>query len=381
MALTNVDITSIIAFIIKIIIYAGIVQGLYAAMVLTHTKLKNPANLYLAILLLVLSFSIFHSTVIIPYFNQFHKISFQFKEPFLLLVVPLIWLYVKKLDKPEFQFKSKHLLHFAPFLIVMSFSLLFLTHNSNNQTQDDFNSHAIILGILIYILTFGQYLFYLYYIFQLIGNFKLKALNELSNTENIDPAWLRIFLVTFIAVFILLIVMMVIAIHKIDAKYFNNIIAVIFALTIYVLGYKGLFQQTIQIDVTKDSIEGDLKINKNISEPKVDAQVLKRLLDYMQQSKPYHDSNLTLTSLASQINISRNQLSEIINSGTGGNFYDFINKYRVDDVKDMMVNIKYKDYTILAIAFEAGFPSKSTFNSIFKKHTGLTPSGYKSGLL
>lgn len=101
----------------------------------------------------------------------------------------------------------------------------------------------------------------------------------------------------------------------------------------------------------------------------------------MNQQKPYHDPELTLTSLANSVNISRNQLSEIINTGTGGNFYDFVNKYRVEEVKQLMQNPKFKDFTILAIAFEAGFPSKSTFNSIFKKFTGLTPSVYRNGLL
>jgi YesN/AraC family two-component response regulator len=116
------------------------------------------------------------------------------------------------------------------------------------------------------------------------------------------------------------------------------------------------------------------------SENKIDEKLLQKVLDYMETSKPYHDSELTLTSLASQMNINRNQLSEIINTGTGGNFYDFINKYRVDEVKQLIENPKFKDYTMLAIAFEAGFASKSTFNSIFRKATGLTPTEYKEKL-
>jgi YesN/AraC family two-component response regulator len=98
----------------------------------------------------------------------------------------------------------------------------------------------------------------------------------------------------------------------------------------------------------------------------------------MNTHKPFVDPELTLTTLANQMNVSRNQMSELINSGTGNNFYDFINKFRVEEVKQIMVNPKYKDYTLLAIAFEAGFPSKSTFNSIFKKFTGKTPTEFKN---
>lgn len=74
----------------------------------------------------------------------------------------------------------------------------------------------------------------------------------------------------------------------------------------------------------------------------------------MEKYKPHRDSELTLTILAKQLNISRNQLSEIINSGIGYNFYDFINKYRTEDVKQMLNDPSYKDFTLLAIAFDAG---------------------------
>lgn len=373
-----VQLAEILSITTKIIIYAGIVQGVYSAFVLTHTRHQNPANYYLAILLAVLSVSILHSVFIIPYFHNYHQINFEIKEPFVLLVVPFIWFYVKKLNEPEFHFAQKHLLHFVPFVIVMLFSLFFLTHHSDVSEVGRFHSHAFIANIVIYIIALGQYFFYLVYILRLIKNFKTKALNELSNTENIDPAWLSVFLITFLVLFILLIVMMAIAIHRINATYFNSIVSIIFAFTIYVLGYKGLFQQAILPVIETIPLIKNVKDDKALSETKVDEQLLSKLLDFMVKQKPYHDPELTLTSLANQVGISRNLLSDLINSGTGGNFYDFVNKYRVDEVKQLMADPKFKDYTILAIAFEAGFPSKSTFNSIFKKFTDITPSGYRN---
>jgi AraC-like DNA-binding protein len=369
------EITSVI---IKIIIYAGIVQGFYSAFLLSHTRLRNPANHYLALLLAVLGFSILHSTFIIPYFHHFHNTSFQIREPFILLVVPLIWLYVKKLNDPKFKFIKKHLFHFIPFLVIMFFSAFFMLHHANISNNSRFDNHTFILNSTLYVIALVQYLFYLIFMLRLIRNFKAKALNELSNTENIDPAWLRIFLFTFLSVFLLLIVMMVIAIHRLNFNYFNSIVSLVFALIIYILGYKGLFQKAIlpeHIEII-DNVQTD-KINNDV---KIDEKLLEKLINFMVNEKPYFDPELSLTSLAGLVKINRNQLSELINSGTGGNFYDFVNKYRVDEVKLLMDSPKYKDYTLLAIAFEAGFPSKSTFNSIFKKFTGLTPSEYKSGL-
>jgi AraC-like DNA-binding protein len=370
----------VVSTLIKIIIYAGIVQGFYTAVVLTHTRLRNPANHYLAVLLVVLSISILHSTFIIPYFHRFHQTDFHIKEPFILLVIPFIWMYVKKLNEPEFRFTSKQLLHFSPFVIIMLFSVILLSHKKSIATSDNFSSHTTILNILLYAIAFVQYIFYLVYILRIIGQFKAKALSELSNTENIDPAWLRIFLITFLLIFLLLIVMMAIAIHNFEAGHFNQVVSLVFALAIFILGYKGLFQQTIGLVQPVNIDEETEFIAKESSPVAFDEQLVKKLLEFMAIRKPYHDPELTLTGLASQFEISRNQLSELINTGTGGNFYDFVNKYRVDEVKQLFENKRYKDYTILAIAFEAGFPSKSTFNSIFKKFTGLTPSEYRNRL-
>jgi len=254
---------------------------------------------------------------------------------------------------------------------------MFLSHNQSTNNDEQTLLHSFILSISISAFALVQYIFYLSYILKQIRSFKAKALSELSNTENIDLTWLRIFLFTFLTVFVLLVFMMVILIHRLNITYFNNIISIVFALAIYVLGYKGLFQQTI---LPVNTI-GKLTEDKPSFESKIDDQVLNRLLDYMDRQKPYNDPELTLTSLADLVSIGRNQLSEVINSGTGSNFYDFVNKYRVDEVKQLMQNPKFKDFTILAIAFEAGFPSKSTFNSIFKKFTGLTPSVYRNRLL
>lgn len=362
----------------QVIIYAGIIQGFYSAFVLTHTKLRNPANRYLAFLLMVLSFSILHSTFIVPYFHHSHGTDFHIKEPFILLVIPFVWLYVKKLNEPQFRFAKRHLLHFVPFVMVMLFSITLFAYKKNVIPDSRFYSHTLTVNIILYIIALGLYIFYLIYILRILRSFKVKALNELSNTEDIDPTWIRIFLFTFLVIFVLLIGMMIIAIHRLEAGYFNQLVALVFALAIYILGYKGLFQQTIMPQ--KPEIEPPImgKPEKDTSVNPLDEQLLKKLLDFMVSSKPYHDPELTLTALASQFQISRNQLSELINTGTGGNFYDFVNKYRVEEVKLLMENPRYKDYTILAIAFEAGFPSKSTFNSIFKKFTGLTPSEYKS---
>lgn len=372
-------INSIISVIVQIIIYAGIVQGFYSSIILTHTYRKNPANNFLSALLIILSLSIIHSIFIIPYFHSFHHTDFHVKEPFIFLTMPILWMYVKKLNEPSFKFALKDVIHLLPFIIIMLISFIFLIH-SNTHNKESLNNHTLIGNVFIYVIAFAQYTFYLIYILRLLKVFKSKVLNEFSNTENLDPAWLKIFLITFLVVFILSLFMMVIAIHNLTVNYFNNMVALVFSVTIFVFGYKGIYQQTINTENNKNLEQSGL--SKNVfPENKIDEKLLNRLRDFMTINKPFQDAELTLTGLAKQIEISRNQLSELINTGTGGNFYDFVNNYRVEEVKVLMKNPRYKDFTLLAMAYEAGFPSKSTFNSIFKKFTGMTPSEYRNRLI
>ena len=77
------------------------------------------------------------------------------------------------------------------------------------------------------------------------------------------------------------------------------------------------------------------------------------------------------------MDLSKGYLSQIINQKEGKNFFDFINHYRVEDVKEKLNDDAYSHFSILGVALEAGFKSKSTFNAVFKKMTGMTPSQFK----
>ncbi|MEM6805403.1 MAG: helix-turn-helix domain-containing protein [Bacteroidota bacterium] len=103
----------------------------------------------------------------------------------------------------------------------------------------------------------------------------------------------------------------------------------------------------------------------------------KSLIELMQQDKLYEDIDLTLENLAQSLQISSGYLSQIINEKEQKNFFEFVNLYRVESVKEKLLNPEFEHYTIMGIALESGFKSKSTFNSVFKKFTGQTPSTFK----
>jgi AraC-like DNA-binding protein len=102
----------------------------------------------------------------------------------------------------------------------------------------------------------------------------------------------------------------------------------------------------------------------------------KVLIKYMREKMPYRKESLTLKQIAEDLNIHANNLSQVINKKEGCNFRDFINSFRVEEVKKELLKPRSKDKNILSIAYESGFNSKSAFNLIFKKHTDMTPSEY-----
>ena len=102
-----------------------------------------------------------------------------------------------------------------------------------------------------------------------------------------------------------------------------------------------------------------------------------RLLQLMEEEKLYRDAQLSMDTLAEKTQLSNGYLSKIINQKEGKNFYNFVNAFRIAEVKTYLTLPDYDHYSILGIGLEAGFKSKSTFNAVFKKMTGMTPSAYK----
>jgi AraC-like DNA-binding protein len=152
---------------------------------------------------------------------------------------------------------------------------------------------------------------------------------------------------------------------------------VILSLSIFALGYKGILQKEIFSPATSSIPPPDLQRGK----PEItDPLLVDKLLTFMANEKPYLDPELSLSSLSQKLGMNRNQLSVLINEGTGDNFYDFINKYRVEEVKRLMVDPSKQNYNLLGLALDAGFKSKSTFNLIFKRFTGLTPTEYRKNI-
>ena len=106
-------------------------------------------------------------------------------------------------------------------------------------------------------------------------------------------------------------------------------------------------------------------------------ELISQLEGHLKDNEGYCDPNLTIGDLADQLNFPKRRLSQLINAHYGQNFVDFINTYRIEKAKERLLHPKDEKETILEVMYEVGFNSKSSFNTVFKKKTGLTPSQYK----
>ena len=109
-------------------------------------------------------------------------------------------------------------------------------------------------------------------------------------------------------------------------------------------------------------------------------ELKEKLISLMTFQKPYLDSGLTLNKLSDLLLVSNHNLSEVINSKLGKTYYDFINEYRVEEFKKRLADSSNQNYNLISIAFDSGFNSKTSFNTIFKRTTGQTPSEFRKSL-
>jgi AraC-like DNA-binding protein len=124
--------------------------------------------------------------------------------------------------------------------------------------------------------------------------------------------------------------------------------------------------------------KGVRKYAGSVLTPEESRGLLDRLQQHMQTTKPYLEPELTLEELSARLSLRPKILSQVINENTGQNFFDFINRYRIGEAKRMLTDPTDKKITVQEVLYVVGFNSKSSFNTLFKKYTGVTPSEFKN---
>lgn len=361
-----------------ILVNGGIFLGIFVVLLINNKGVrKSRANVFLSILLLAFTFSIAHIRYAGNVISHFSIQAYNVGDPTFLLIAPLLLFYTDELTGTRVRIQATSVLHFVPFIFIIFCSLYFKSVPADHPIAIFLREHPRLPIIAFLVLIVVQFSWYQLFIQRKWLAHQQLMRQEVSNTENINISWVRFFLAVFLVINLFFLCSLLVVIHLDYMTWLWKSIGVVFSLSVFALGYKGILQR--EIFYTAESIKPTDTSGSRVP-IKPDQQLIDRLLTYMIAEKPYLNWELTLSHLAKELNISRSQLSQLINDGLGDNFYDFINKYRVEQVKKLMIDPQVKNFNMLGIALEAGFKSKSTFNLIFKRFTGLTPTEYRKNI-
>ncbi len=367
-----------------------------STLMLAYNTLINPrkvniaANHWLAALLFVATLVFLGgSKMMIEVYRQYPQLI-GFDNFFLFTIAPLFYMVVVYFVSPDRKFKKLDLLHFTPFLLFLPIAiLLFLMDPKTklglveNETTE-LNSDDTI-GMLIVLLLILMGFTYMFFAFRKIKKHQKNIKLFASSVETINLDWLKYLLLIFGAVLLLWLNEVV---FKPDN--FKHLSSIGYLLCIYVMAYFTSQQveifpySTTEVDGIQEIIQEneqaaqkvDFVKQKRFSDTQMDIYKT-QLLHFLEVEKVFIDDTLNLPKLATKMSLSVNDLSYLINEGFGANFFQLINKYRVEEAKKLLLSPKYDHLNILGLAFESGFGSKSTFNSTFKKMTGLSPSEFQ----
>ena len=306
---------------------------------------------------------------------------------FLLLHGPLLWFYVKSLINKNYQFRLVHFLHFLPFLVYLVlhyFNFLSLTANEKILlTQNELFTTTVffkIRGISIGLSSIGYNIWALI----LLRKHRKNIMNQFSSIENIDLAWLRTLSLASLIVFTVNVFMFNLNNYFHFAGFYELAqIAYSFS-TIYVLfiGYFGIKQGRIFVDNSNIEVEQFLETGKKekliFAEKKDYSDIINKLTLLMEQKLPYLDPELNLAKLSSLMKTKPELISEVLNSSLNQNFFDYINKYRIEEFKIKCLNKENKHFSVMGIAYDCGFNSKAAFYRAFNKFEGISPTSYIS---
>jgi len=143
------------------------------------------------------------------------------------------------------------------------------------------------------------------------------------------------------------------------------------------LSYFGFFQPQIFEGLSMDKILPFKKYEKTGLTEDYSLELKIKLIDYIENQKPYLDSELRLDTLANALNLSRHHMSQVINQHFDARFFDFINKYRIEEAKKLLVD---DSLNITDVLYECGFNNRVSFYKAFKRYAGITPTEFKSQL-
>lgn len=346
-----------------LIVYQGFFFGFS---LLLAEKKRSRFNMILACFILSLSGNFLNMFLL----NQ-GWINFNLGALFGLSYGPLCLLYTRSLIHADKRIVTKDAWHFVPAILALV-GLVFLGRDFDSITDTLVFTIGVILQLSVYLVL----------AYRKVSWYRNTLKDVSSEFVSINLSWLQYLILSLGVVFSIVLIEALV----IDSEMINDIVVlIIYAYVLFFVNsiyWKGLRHPQIFNGISEQTKSLSQEIASRYSHSKLkeaEAQEhLTRLEAYMATERPFLTYNITLEELSEQTGITARHLSQVINQFLDKNFYDFINGYRVEEAKRLLRD-QQKALRVNEVMYDAGFSSKSTFNAVFRKTTGMTPSEYRKG--
>lgn len=390
----------------------GAVQGVFLAIVLASQRSNRTANRLLAVAMAAFSIhlasNVYYASGMVQRFPHFFGVSY----PLPLLYGPLIYLYAVTASDRTRILKPSDWLHFVPFAAVVVIGFPIYLMSGAEKIAFHYELQRGMVPALVAVadpLKFVSGVSYTVATLLFLRRHGARVKESYSSVEGVNLRWVVHLALGAAAVWALATALELtnVFVHPIVARA-DDVVAVAIAVLVYWIGYRALRQPEIfdfaaidsrmaqpaivvsqpgqapgasSVDAAESaSPEAAPRYERSGLGEKEAAALERGLLEAMERDRLYLDSGLTLADLAERLETTPHKLSEVLNTRLGQTFYDFVNAYRVRDVQRRIADQRSRNLKILALAMDAGFASKSTFNHVFRQHTGHTPSAYRRSL-
>ena len=361
---------------IDALMHINIAQTIYTIIIVLTKRPLNTIDkvlsvwlfFLLAFCLISLSRTVFPNTLID---------SWVYNAIIMMTFPSFLYLYIKYLTLGDEKLKLQDLKHFIVFgAFLVSISILIFVYPEFTNTSDFLLSlkiFPIVLGtsIIFSFITYGVYTI------KLVNQFDKERDEYFSyHTHKVSIDGIRNLVYVFYIYFSLTIIAGIIQDVTPLTIEFRLILHGAFTVFLYSLSFFG-YKQTKLKQFPKEQKEANTPYQKSGLKPS-DAEIYEgAILSLMEKERPWLNPEISVIDISAQLNIPQYYITQVLNEGLKKNFYTLINEYRTNEVIRLFGTEKCKNWSLTSIAFEAGFNSKSTFNSFFKKHTGITPSEYR----
>lgn len=355
--------------------FIGLALGLLSLLSLSLRR-KRFLNPFLAAIILVLAlYGLKNQLFGVPYSmtNSFQSLFAPIS--FIVILGPLLYFYNKSVLSTSFRFKKSYLLHFVPGLII--FTWYFITSLTEESAKRELMHSPFEVAISHYEQSIAVLFGLIYFTISFIVFKKWRSKHALRN--HTLSIWLMRFNFTFLGMLIIwgLLIFVNYWIYSFGiATLLYQVLWISIGLFIYWICFEIMNNpKFFLLNKTNNGVNGLVSITKAELNG-----ITNRLESLMRVEKIYLNEKLSLNDVAQNLEVNPKYLSMILNNSIGKSFYEYINTFRIEEVKKLMIDPVNRNITIEAIANKAGFNSKSSFNTMFKKVTGMTPKEFmKSG--